>query len=56
MKEIENNLINKGYKKQLEQALNGATSIKSFMQKQTDLLNEIFDTSELKSRVFRINI
>ena len=33
---------------QLKQALGGETSIKKFMQKQTDLLNEIFDTGELK--------
>ena len=33
---------------QLKQALGGETNIKKFMRKQTDLLNEIFDTSELK--------
>ena len=44
MKKIENSLT----KKQLEQALNGETSITKFMKNQTDLLNEIFDTSELK--------
>jgi hypothetical protein len=42
--EIENSLTNK----QLKRALNGATSIKSFMTNQTNLLNKIFDTSELK--------
>ena len=48
MKNIQGSLIEKGYKKQLKTALNGTTSIQSFMKKQTDLLNEIFDTSELK--------
>ena len=33
---------------QLKQALGEETNIKKFMRKQTDLLNEIFDTSELK--------
>ncbi len=33
---------------ELKQALGEETSIKKFMRKQTDLLNEIFDTSELK--------
>jgi hypothetical protein len=33
---------------QLKEALGEETSIKKFMRKQTDLLNEIFDTSELK--------
>jgi len=44
MKKIENSLT----KKQLTTALNGETSIKTFMRNQTDLLNKIFDTSELK--------
>ena len=48
MKNIEGSLIEKGYKKQLTTALNGETSIKTFMRNQTDLLNKIFDTSELK--------
>jgi len=48
MKKIENSLIEKGYKKQLKQALNETTSIRSFMSNQTNLLNKIFDTSELK--------
>ena len=42
--EIENSLTNN----QLKRALNGATSIKSFMTNQTNLLNKIFDTSALK--------
>ena len=42
--DIENSLTNN----QLKRALNGATSIKSFMTNQTNLLNEIFDTSALK--------
>ena len=45
MKKIENSLT----KKQLTTALNGETSIKTFMRNQTDLLNKIFDTSELKN-------
>jgi hypothetical protein len=44
MKEIESSLT----EKQLKQALNGETSITKFMKNQTNLLNEIFDTSELK--------
>ena len=32
---------------QLKKALDGETSIKKFMSKQTNLLNEIFNTSEL---------
>ena len=35
-------------KELLKEALDGETSIKKFMDKQTALLNEIFDTSELK--------
>ncbi len=44
MNTIENFLT----KDQLKEALGEETSIKKFMRKQTDLLNEIFDTSELK--------
>ena len=44
MKNIEDSLT----EKQLKQALNEETSIKKFMRNQTNLLNKIFDTSELK--------
>ena len=44
MNQIENDLS----PEQLKKALGGETSIKKFMDKQTALLNEIFDTSELK--------
>ena len=47
-KELMNRVENDLTTKQLKEALNGETSIKKFMDKQTALLNEIFDTSQLK--------
>ena len=47
-KQLMNTVENSLTKEQLNLALNGETSIKRFMTKQTDLLNKIFDTSELK--------
>jgi len=44
LKEIEASMP----KKALKEALDGDTSIKRFMTRQTDLLNKIFDTSPLK--------
>ena len=49
-KELMNRVENDLSPAQLKQALNGETSIKKFMDKQTALLNEIFDTSGLKEK------
>jgi hypothetical protein len=47
-KELMNRVENDLTTEQLKKALGGETSIKKFMDKQTALLNEIFDTSQLK--------
>ena len=46
-KELMNKIEKSLTKEQLKKALDGETSIKKFMSKQTNLLNEIFNTSEL---------
>ena len=47
-KEVMNKVEQSLSEEDLAKALNGETSIKKFMDKQTALLNEIFDTSALK--------
>ena len=49
-KELMNRVENDLTTAQLKEALGGETSIKKFMDKQTALLNEIFDTSGLKEK------
>ena len=47
-KELMNRIENDLTTEELKKALNGETSIKKFMDKQTAALNKIFDTGELK--------